>query len=79
MTDANEMDKLHVYVPVQELRDLIISARQCADDLEAELNARYPEKDRGKYPSEKRRYERDMTEVRDVRKYAGMIAPKVML
>ena len=39
---------------------------ELADDLEAEINARYPEAWR-EYPSEQRRYERDMEPVRRAR------------
>ncbi|MEL6239432.1 MAG: hypothetical protein AAFQ90_12690 [Pseudomonadota bacterium] len=39
----------------------------CADDLEAELRARYPEETTRQYPSEARRFERDMEAVRAAR------------
>lgn len=54
-------------VPNQTFIDLCAAARECAEDLEAELQERYPEHTRSKYPSEARRFERDMEPVRKVR------------
>jgi len=46
--------------------DLLAALEECASDLEAEIEARYPAETR-KYPSEKRRYQRDMEPVRAAR------------
>ena len=39
----------------------------CAEDLEAELRSRYPTETVEQYPSEARRFERDMQSVNDAR------------
>lgn len=51
---------------VEEIVRLRALVTELADDLEAEINARYPEAWR-EYPSEQRRYERDMEPVRRAR------------
>lgn len=53
-------------VPVEWLEQLLRKAGECADEIEAEVNARYPS--RGEQPVAARRYKRDMalvTEMRD--------------
>lgn len=45
----------------------IAALNECADDLEAELRARYPEETIEAYPSERRRFERDMRSVLNAR------------
>lgn len=52
------------YAEVHELREAL---RECANDLEAELNARYPDLERNTYPDIQRRYNRDMVVVLDAR------------
>ena len=49
---------------IEQLRALV---KDLADDLEAELNERYPQNVRA-YPSEQRRYERDMVNVYEARR-----------
>jgi len=49
---------------IERLRALV---KDLADDLEAELNGHYPPEVRA-YPSEQRRYERDMANVYEARR-----------
>ena len=50
----------------QEIEQLRALLEECADDLEAMIEAQYPPEAR-KYPSEARRYERDIDLVRRAR------------
>lgn len=54
------------YVRADELDRLRVALRDCADDLEAEINAKYQAANRA-YPSEERRFQRDMETVRQAR------------
>ena len=55
---------------VEEIERLRALVTELADDLEAKIKARYPEAWR-EYPSEQRRYERDMELVRRARAAVG--------
>ena len=50
-----------VTVPIEigQLRAFVRAARECAEDLQAEIDARYPEAQRDEYPSSARRWARD--------------------
>mgnify|MGYP003337478586 CR=1 FL=1 len=58
---AEAVDKLQILN-----ENLANRLKECADDLEAEINARYANT-QDTYPSEKRRYDRDMQKVIDAR------------
>ena len=47
-----------------EIERLRAALRECADDLAAEIEARYPAPIRRAFSSEQRRYDRDMEPVR---------------
>ena len=69
MTDKHwcrwdEHDCEAAYEEIERLRALV---KELADDLEAELNSHYPPEVRA-YPSEQRRYERDMANVYEARR-----------
>lgn len=48
-----------IEVPLEELRQVLKSLRECGEDVIANADAQYPEDTRSKYPTEQRRYERD--------------------
>jgi hypothetical protein len=50
----------------REIRRLRVAVKELADELEAEIRARYPETTLA-YPSEKRRHDRDMEPVHRAR------------
>jgi len=58
------MSKVLLSNQAPALLALVAAARACADDLEAEIAARYPDR---RWPSMQRRYERDMEPVMQLR------------
>lgn len=46
-------------VPLELLRKLVACARECAEDVIAEYDEKYPEEQRAQYPTYARRYIRD--------------------
>ena len=58
---------LSVHEAAAEIERLRALVKDLADDLEAELNGHYPPEIRA-YPSEQRRYERDMANVYEARR-----------
>lgn len=60
----------------QEIERLRTLLKECADDLEAELNARYDKT--LDYPSQRLKYDRDMTPVREARSALRQNAPVVV-
>ena len=49
-----------VSCPLEVLREIKRTLRECAEDLKAACEAEYPKTDRDKYPTYERRYQRDM-------------------
>lgn len=57
-------DPVTVQVPLELLKQIRLALRECAEDLDAELTARYGDSAE-QYPSEARRYKRDRAPVVD--------------
>lgn len=60
-----------IEVPLPALTALLTAARECAEDLAAEIDAKYPSRD--EQPVQKRRHERDMQVVQRVMDALGEI------
>lgn len=52
-------DPVTISVPLEELRALVRAARECAEDLQAEIDTKYPEDQRAEQPTSNRRWLRD--------------------
>lgn len=63
MNEAEE-SPVKVSIPRDAVERAIAALVECAQDLEAELHARYPKESIEAYPTERRRFERDMGAVR---------------
>lgn len=57
-------DPVMVSIPMDMMRDIRDALRTCAEDLKVELDDRYPEAQRDKYPTYQRRWDNDMEPVR---------------
>ena len=51
-------DEVKVQVSLTKIRELIVAAQECADDLQTELEDQYPS--RNEQPVQMRRFSRDM-------------------
>lgn len=65
--DNRVLSRHEIIVLLTEIEQLRALVNDLADDLEAELNGHYPPEIRA-YPSEQRRYERDMANVYEARR-----------
>jgi hypothetical protein len=54
-------DEVQKMVPLDLLRRLVAGARECAEDVLADADAKYPEATRAEQPTAARRYMRDTT------------------
>ena len=57
-------EPLVVEMPLGLMLEIRDALRECGEDLECEVNARYPEKDRATYPSYQRKWDNEMGPVR---------------
>ena len=55
-----------IRVEIHRLRELVRAARACAEELESEIEAKYPAQAREDQPTVLRRYMRDISVVRKV-------------
>ena len=65
MKKTSDDKSVMVLVDQELLRDIRAALRECAEDLDIELDARYPEETRNQFPSEMRRWRRDRASVID--------------
>ena len=65
--DRGVDEPVTVKVELQILGRAVEALIACSDDLEAELRGRYPDDTVSRYPSEARRFARDMAAVKDAR------------
>jgi hypothetical protein len=65
-------DVVCLSVPLEDLRQLLALAVDAADEIEAELDAKYPSRE--SQPVQMRRYNRDMTLPNNLRSAVSQIA-----
>ena len=56
-------EPVKVSIKLGDLENLLDSAQICAEDLSIEIENRYPQESRAKYPSYQRKYDNDMSAV----------------
>lgn len=70
----DEEKRVTIEVDLNYFNDLVDAALECADDLEVELQDRYPS--RSEQPVQQRRFVRDMQPVLRLRVVAQKLRPK---